>query len=244
MSTDPVRVLIIDDSVEMIDVLSQLLAKENCEVVCASTSEEGLRLHESFAPEIVLSDIMLPDGNGMDICRHIRQKDPYCQILLLSALKEELDKVLGLELGADDYITKPFSSRELRSRVRAAIRRLELFRQAGGSAQTEPELPTSETLEIENLTISFASRRVWQSQSEVELTRKEFELLVLLASNRGRVFSRQDLLEKLWQHNPDINERSIDAQIRRLRDKIEPDVQEPFYIETVRGSGYRFHSRD
>lgn len=232
----PVRILLIEDAQELMDLICQLLANDPCEIATANNCQDGLKLLASFDPQILLSDIMLPDGNGMDICRVAKQANPYCQVILLSALKDEVDKVLGLELGADDYITKPFSSRELRSRVRAAIRRLELF----APAQSKPpELPVSGSLEVENLLIELESRRVWKNQLELELTRKEFELLVLLASQRGRVFSRQDLLERLWQHNPDINERSIDAQVRRLRDKIEPE-QAPFLIETVRGSGYRF----
>ena len=240
MPTSPVRVLVIDDSSEIVALLVQLLAKENCRVATATSGAEGLRLFESFAPQILLCGIVLPDANGMDICRQVRQSDPYCQVLMLSALKEEFDKVLGLELGADDYVTKPFSSRELRSRMRSAIRRLEFFgsrppRLRGGSPAAIPD-----QIEIGKLRISLPSRQVWINGSPIELTRKEFELLVLLSTHQGRVFSREDLRERLWRNNPDINERSVDAQVRRLRGKLEPNPEKPFYVETLRGSGYRF----
>lgn len=241
MPGKPVRILIIDDARKLIELIRQVLENEACEIETADNCQAGLQLFEHFAPQILLCDIILPDGNGMDICRFAKQSNPYCQVLLLSSLTDELDKVLGLELGADDYITKPFSVRELRSRVRAAIRRLELFEnQAVQPVDRQLETPAAHSrIEIEGLLIEPESRRVWKNHLELDLTRKEFELLVLLASHRGRVFSRQDLLERLWQHNPEINERSIDAQVRRLRDKIEP-AESPLYIETVRGSGYRF----
>lgn len=241
MSSNSVRVLVIDDSCEIVELLAQLLEKENCLVATASTGEAGLRLFETFMPQILLCDVVLPDANGMDICRHVRQRDAYCQVLMLSALKEEFDKVLGLELGADDYITKPFSSRELRSRVRAAIRRLALF--ALPQAETDGET-SGDPLEVEDLRISQSSRQLWRSDREISLTRKEFDLLLLLAENRGRVYSREALRETLWRNNPEINERSVDAQVRRLREKIEANLESPRYIETVRGSGYRFRPRD
>jgi DNA-binding response OmpR family regulator len=181
----------------------------------------------------VVLDVMMPRVDGLEVCRRLRARSPV-PIIMLTAKSEEIDKVVGLELGADDYITKPFSMREFRSRVKAALRRAEM-----STAASDDEQPVS----IGDLRIDFGRRSVHVGEREIHLTFVEFEILGALARNQGRVFTREQLLARIWGDSAYRDPRTIDVHIRHLREKLERDAKEPEYIFTVRGVGYRFRDR-
>jgi DNA-binding response OmpR family regulator len=209
------------------------LRKEGYEVVAATTGPEALERFRDGRFDLVVLDVMLPQLDGFDVCRELRAKSTV-PIIMLTAKAEEFDKVLGLELGADDYITKPFSLREFRSRVRAVLRRAERSRNGDGA---------EEPLEDADLRIDFAKRTVEMRGLPVRLTYVEFEILSTLARSPGRVFSRTMLLERLWGDSAYRDPRTIDVHIRHLREKLEQDPKEPEYLFTVRGVGYHFRDR-
>jgi DNA-binding response OmpR family regulator len=223
------RILLVDDEQSVQTLLTYPLRKDGYEVVSAHDGREAL---DSFARErfdLVVLDLMLPKIDGIEVCRRLRSRSQV-PIIMLTAKDDELDKVLGLEIGADDYITKPFSVREFRSRVRAALRRSDMAR-----ARAVEEPIVSGELEID-----FDRRTVTVSGSPAELTYVEFEILAALASMPGRVLSREELLERVWGDSAYRDPRTIDVHIRHLREKIEPDPRNPEYLLTVRGVGYRF----
>jgi len=222
-------ILLVDDEESIQKLLTYPLEHEGFHVVQARDGEEALRRFEENEVDLVILDIMLPKLDGLEVCRRLRAQSAV-PILMLTARDDELDKVVGLELGADDYITKPFSIREFRSRVRAALRR----------AQLPPAGARSEAIEVEGVRIDLAKRTVEVSGELVQLTYLEFELLRTLAANPGRVYARQALLEALWGGSDYRDPRTIDVHVRHLREKIEPDPSEPQYLFTVRGVGYRF----
>ena len=222
-------ILLVDDEDSIQKLLTYPLEHEGFQVVQARDGEEALRRFEENAVDLVILDIMLPKLDGLEVCRRLRARSSV-PILMLTARDDELDKVVGLELGADDYITKPFSIREFRSRVRAALRR----------AQLPPAGARSDAIEVEGVRIDLAKRTVEVSGDPVQLTYLEFELLRTLAASPGRVYSRQALLEALWGGSEYRDPRTIDVHVRHLREKIEPDPSEPHYLFTVRGVGYRF----
>jgi len=195
----------------------------------ATDGSRALEQATSVSYDAVILDLGLPGLDGLEVCRRLRARSSV-PILMLTARDDELDKVVGLELGADDYITKPFSIREFRSRVRAALRR----------AQLPPAGARSDAIEVEGVRIDLAKRTVEVSGDPVQLTYLEFELLRTLAASPGRVYSRQALLEALWGGSEYRDPRTIDVHVRHLREKIEPDPSEPHYLFTVRGVGYRF----
>ena len=225
-------ILLVDDEESIQKLLTYPLEHEGFQVVQARDGEEALRRFEENAVDLVILDIMLPKLDGLEVCRRLRARSSV-PILMLTARDDELDKVVGLELGADDYITKPFSIREFRSRVRAALRR----------AQLPPAGARSDAIEVEGVRIDLAKRTVEVSGDPVQLTYLEFELLRTLAASPGRVYSRQALLEALWGGSEYREPRTIDVHIRHLREKLERDPAEPHYIITVRGVGYRFRER-
>lgn len=186
---------------------------------------------EKSPPALFLLDIMLPDGDGLDLCRTIRRSDKLagCQIILLTAKAEETDRVVGLELGADDYVTKPFSPRELVARVKAVLRR-----------QDQPPAPTPIT--FGSLTLDPAAVQVTREGQPIDLSATEFRLLEFLARHPGRVFSREQLLDAVWKETRYVTPRSVDVYVRRLREKVETDPENPAHIVTVRGAGYRFET--
>ena len=233
MSPQPARILLVDDEQSVQKLLAYPLRKEGYEVVPAMDGEEALERCRGQSFDLVVLDVMLPKLDGFDVCRQIRAQSSV-PIIMLTAKAEEFDKVLGLELGADDYITKPFSMREFRSRVKAVLRRSDLLRE---------EQRDEEPLATDGLMIDFAKRTVEIRTEPVRLTYVEFEILSILARNPGRVFSRTMILDRLWGDSSYRDPRTIDVHIRHLREKIERDPKEPEFLFTVRGVGYHFRDR-
>jgi DNA-binding response OmpR family regulator len=224
------RILLVDDEVSVQKLLTYPLRKEGYDVVAAMDGREALERLGEDDFDLVVLDVMLPRVDGFDVCRQIRSRSTV-PIIMLTAKAEEIDKVLGLELGADDYITKPFSVREFRSRVKAVLRRAAL-------APTEERF--EEPIRQEGLVIDFERRQVEVRDEPVKLTYVEFEILAALARTPGRVFTRTMLLERVWGDAAYRDPRTIDVHIRHLREKLEREPKEPELILTVRGVGYRF----
>jgi DNA-binding response OmpR family regulator len=233
MSSEAPRILLVDDEQSVQTLLTYPLRKEGYEVIAASTGREALARFQEGQFDLVVLDVMLPEVDGFDVCRQLRAKSSV-PIIMLTAKAEELDKVLGLELGADDYITKPFSMREFRSRVKAVLRRANVAR--NGDVADEP-------LVHGELSVDFAKRQVELRGAPIRLTYVEFEILAALARSPGRVFSRSMLLERLWGDSSFRDPRTIDVHIRHLREKLELDPANPELIFTVRGVGYHFRDR-
>jgi DNA-binding response OmpR family regulator len=227
------RILLADDEQSIQTLLSFPLRKDGYEVTTAADGREALARFNEGRFDLVVLDVMMPRMDGLEVCRRIRARNTV-PIIMLTAKAEEIDKVLGLELGADDYITKPFSLREFRSRVRAALRRAGM--QTQSSDPDADELP----LEVHELEIDPAKRAVRVRGEAVELTFVEFEILNALARNPGRVFTRDMLLTRIWGDSAYRDPRTIDVHIRHLREKLETDAKDPEYLFTVRGVGYRF----
>jgi DNA-binding response OmpR family regulator len=223
------RILLVDDEQPVQKLLSFPLEKEGYEVVSALDGQEALKRFENERFDLVVLDIMLPKIDGLEVCRRLRARSAV-PIIMLTAKAEEIDKVLGLEIGADDYITKPFSMREFRSRVRAALRRAEMSELNGGD----------EPLDRGELHIDLAKRTTELSGKPVQLTYVEFEILSVLARHPGRVYTRDMLLDRIWGDSAFRDQRTIDVHIRHLREKLESDPRNPEYLLTVRGVGYRF----
>jgi DNA-binding response OmpR family regulator len=227
-------ILLVDDEDSVRKVLAFPLERDGYVVVQAADGEEALERFGAQPVDLVVLDIMLPKLDGLEVCKRLRAISSV-PIIMLTARDDELDKVIGLELGADDYITKPFSIREFRSRVRALLRRA---RPAPGSATDGQE-----QIELADLTIDVPRRHVEMRGEPVQLTYVEFELLRTLAASPGRVFSRRMLLEALWKSADYRDPRTIDVHVRHLREKLEAEPRTPEYILTVRGVGYRFRDR-
>jgi two-component system, OmpR family, response regulator len=230
---EPPTILLVDDEDAVQKLLTYPLEREGYRVVSARDGEEALDRFGEANPDLVVLDIMLPRLDGLEVCKRLRARSTV-PIIMLTARDDELDKVVGLELGADDYITKPFSIREFRSRVRALLRRASVSRSNGGQ---------QDVISAQGLTIDAGRRTVQVGDRPVQLTYVEFELLRVMASNPGRVFSRKMLLEELWGGSDYREPRTIDVHVRHLREKLERDPSEPEYIHTVRGVGYRFRER-
>ncbi len=228
--TRPPTVLLVEDDESIAEPLIFGLTREGLAVSHAASGAQGLALARSQAPDIVLLDVMLPDMDGFVVCRTLR-RESTAPILMLTARGQEMDRVMGLELGADDYIVKPFSFRELLARIRAALRRLQLDR---GEAAPPPD-----RLKVGEVLLDRTARQVWRSGRLIELSPREFELLAVLIEHRGEALSRQELLDRVWGEQWVGSPRTLDVHIRWLREKIEDDAATPCYIETVRGHGYR-----
>jgi len=227
------NVLIIEDDSDLAELISIHLEDLGCKVSRASTGDLGYEIATKNKFDLVILDIMLPGIDGLEVCRRLHASDTNWPILILSAKSEEIDKVLGLETGADDYLTKPFSVREFIARVKSVFRR---------SAFNALLLTGSaETISIGNLTIGNKKRRITLNGNRIELTRKEFDLLQLLAMNPGKSYRREDLLNQIWGHEFAGHEHTVNSHINRLRSKIEPDFAKPRYILTTWGIGYRFN---
>lgn len=230
MQTPPV-VLIVDDEESLQELLAHALERDGYRVVVAGTCADGMAAFAREQPDAILLDVMLPDGSGRDVCRDIRAESTV-PIIMLTALDDEVDKVVGLELGADDYITKPFGMGELRSRVRAILRR---------AAMTTPaQEPVDEVLERDGVRLDRARRVVTVDGAATDLTYVEFEILATLMASPGRVYSRTQLLDAVWGSSDFREPRTVDVHVRHLREKIERDPAAPTRIHTVRGVGYRF----
>src|SRR5829696_8167616 len=232
MSERSPRILLVDDEQSVGTLLSFPLRRDGYEVVRAEDGREALARFAEQPFDLVVLDVMLPQIDGLEVCRRLRARSSV-PIIMLSARTEEIDKVVGLELGADDYITKPFSLREFRSRVKAALRR-------SSWAQRNQELGEDEPLEVDDLRMDFAKRTVKVRGEDVQATYVEFEILKALACNPGRVFTREMLLTRIWGDSAFRDPRTIDVHIRHLREKIEREAKDPEYLFTVRGVGYRF----
>jgi len=230
---DSSTILLVDDEDAVQTLLAYPLQRDGFRVLQARDGEQAISLFESSAVDLVVLDLMLPKLDGLEVCKRIRATSSV-PIIMLTARDDELDKVLGLELGADDYITKPFSIREFRSRVRALLRR---------AAASRERTDARETIEANGLVIDLAKRTVEARGDPVELTYVEFELLRMLAAQPGRVYTRTMLLEGLWGGADYRDPRTIDVHVRHLREKLEQEPHEPEFILTVRGVGYRFSDR-
>lgn len=224
-------ILVVDDERPIADILKFTLEKEGYTVVCAYDGEEAIRLAQEKNPDLVLLDIMLPKKDGMEVCKTIR-KHQHMPIIMLTAKDSEIDKVLGLELGADDYVTKPFGSRELMARVKAHIRRSE--------SHAAKEKEADHLLQTGGLEIDTSSYLVKKEGQLVELTQREFTLLHYFVSHPEQVMTRDHLLQSVWGYDYYGDARTVDVTIRRLREKIEDDPSNPNYILTRRGLGYVF----
>lgn len=227
------KVLIIEDDKAIVQLLEIHLKDLDCEVLKAYNGKEGLKMALNEQPCLVILDISMPEMDGIEVCQKIRanQNTP---IIMLTAKSEEIDRVLGLEVGADDYITKPFSIREFIARVKAVFRRTRMN-------QENLQNTTASILKFEGLTIDIDKRKVTQNNQRIELSPKEFELLTLMASKPGKSYSRSDLLSLIWGYDFDGYEHTVNSHINRLRSKIEPDMANPTYIITSWGVGYKFN---
>lgn len=227
-------VLIVEDEKNIVDILRFNLQREGYQTREAYDGEDGLAQALSDHPDLILLDVMLPKMNGFDVCRRLREKGDTVPVIILTAREEEADKVLGLEIGADDYITKPFSMRELIARVGANIRRTSMA--AAPASAAAAAMPVSG-----DLSINTDSHQVFRAGKAIDLTTREYELLTFLASHPNKVYSRIDLMEQVWNYGyvgDDV--RTVDVTVRRLREKIEADPANPVYILTRRGAGYYF----
>jgi two-component system response regulator VicR len=228
-------ILIVDDEKPIVDILKFNLKKEGFETIEAYDGQTGLELALSKNPDLILLDVMLPNLDGFEVCREIR-KQSQIPIILLTAREEEVDKVLGLELGADDYITKPYSVRELLARIKANLRRT-----VKKVEQVDAPTDKSATLTYGRLFIDLERFDVTKDNKPVEITIREFELLSFLASQPEKIFSREKLLEKVWGYEYYGDVRTVDVTVRRLREKLEDIPSEPDFIVTKRGLGYYFN---
>lgn len=226
------QVLIIEDDPDIVDLVKINISDIGLELDSAVSGKAGLEKALANNYVLIILDLMLPELNGMEVCKQIRATDTQTPILMLTAKSEELDKVLGLELGADDYLTKPFSIRELLARIKAILRRIEVDTQS-------PE-NDSESLTFNELNIDFEKRKVTLSGGTVDLTAKEFDLLSLFARHPGRTYTRNELLDLVWGYHFDGYDHTVNSHINRLRAKIESDPSDPIYLQTVWGVGYRF----
>lgn len=224
------KILIVEDDRNLLDTLKYNLRKEGYNVVAAFDGAEALDIARREKPDLIILDIMLPKLSGFEVCRILR-KEMTVPILMLTAKDEEVDKIVGLEIGADDYMTKPFSMRELLARLGAMLRRAEMSKLQLASEQ--------KTLKIDDLEIDIGRHQAFHGGSRLDLTPKEYDLLVFLAKNKGFVFSRQQLLDKVWGYDYAGDTRTVDVHIRWLRQKIESDPAKPDRLVTVRGAGYK-----
>ncbi|MBS4195424.1 response regulator transcription factor [Lederbergia citri] len=226
------RVLVVDDEPSIVTLLRFNLEKAGFSVMTAEDGNTGLEMAMKEKPDFIVLDLMLPGMDGMDVCKRLRQEKVNTPILMLTAKDDEFDKVLGLELGADDYLTKPFSPREVIARVKAILRR--------SNMNEIPEPVTKdEVIEIGQLTVFPEKYEAVLSGEKLELTPKEFELLLYLANNQGKVLSRHQLLDAVWNYDFAGDSRIVDVHISHLREKIEEDTKQPVYIKTIRGFGYK-----
>ena len=225
------KILIVEDEQNIVDILAFNLHREGYETLEAMDGATGLELALANDPDLILLDLMLPKMDGFEVCRRLREAGRTTPVIMLTAREEETDKVLGLELGADDYITKPFSMRELLARIKANIRR---------TAMVENPVST-QRMELNRITVDTQAMMVYKDGKALELTQREYELVRVLAGQRGQVFSRETLMEQVWNYEGYVGDvRAVDVAVRRLREKLEDNPAEPEFIVTRRGAGYVF----
>jgi two-component system phosphate regulon response regulator PhoB len=229
------RILVIEDDPDIVELLQYNLEKEDFQVFAATDGKTGLEMAKRGTADLLILDLMLPQLSGIEVCKEIRKSPEHetLPIIMLTARGEETDRVLGLELGADDYVTKPFSIREMVARVKALLRR---------SEREKDKVESEEALLIGSLSIDPSSYRVQRNGENVQLTALEFRLLYFLASRPNRVFTRDQLLDAVWGTERFVTPRSVDVYIRRLREKIEADPVRPHFLKTMRGAGYLFET--
>lgn len=226
------KILVVDDEINIVELIKYNLDNNGYKVYSAYDGKTAIKILEEKTIDMIILDLMLPDMDGLEICKRLKKKEDTAQIpiIMLTAKGEEFDKILGLELGADDYITKPFSVRELIARVKVILRR----------ASTENN--DGNIISINELLIDIDKHEVIKNNQKLDLTLKEFELLKLLITNKGKVLTRDSLLDRIWGYEYFGETRTVDVHIRHLRQKIEDDDKNPKYIETIRGIGYRFNN--
>ena len=228
------KILVVEDEQNILEAIKYSMNAEGFEVYGAEDGEKGLEMAREISPDLVILDVMLPKLDGFEVCRILR-RDMDIPVFMLTAKAEEIDRVVGLEIGADDYITKPFSMRELIARVRNALRR------SSKSGLGRDNLSSgNDVIQVGNLKIDLTGHIARVSEKLIDLKPREFDLLVMLASSRGRVFTREQILERLWGHDYIGDSRTVDVHIRWIREKIEEDPSTPKKIVTIRGVGYRF----
>jgi two-component system OmpR family response regulator len=227
------NILVVEDDKTLLDVLRYNLVKEGYKVATASDGLQGVETARNIKPDFIIMDIMLPKMSGFEVCRILR-KEMSTPILMLTARDDEIDKIVGLDLGADDYITKPFKMRELLARIRAIIRRV--------TPVEQPQDNVESLLKIGDIEIDISRHKVTFKGSEINLTLKEFDLLAFLTKNKGIVFNREQLLEKVWGYDYPGDTRTVDVHIQWLRTKIEDNPREPKRLVTVRGVGYKLEA--
>ena len=232
----PEKILVVEDEISLQETLAYNLRRQGYEVEAVGDGNAALAAARKIHPDVILLDIMLPGMDGFEVCRILRQ-EMTTPVLMLTARDDEIDRVVGLEVGADDYLTKPFSMRELIARVKAMLRRVRLIREEFG---TETSPSPNQLLEFGDLAIDLTRREVRMKDTVIALKPKEYELLVFLANHRGQVLTREFILEKVWGWDYMGDSRTVDVHIRWLREKIEPEPANPHRIITVRGAGYRF----
>lgn len=226
-------VLIVDDEKAIVDILKFNLEKAEYKTICAYDGKDGLKLAKENNPDLILLDVMLPYMDGFEVCKTLRGEGSNIPIIMITAREEETDKVFGLELGADDYITKPFSVRELLARVNTNMRRV-------ATTETPPAEGTGEALRFKDIVIDFERHTVFKNGKGLELTQREYELIKFLAAHPGKVISRKELMSEVWQYDYYGDLRAVDVAVRRLREKLEDNPAEPVYVMTKRGVGYFF----
>lgn len=227
------KILIVDDEKSIVDILKFNLEKEGFDTLCAYDGLSGLELARREEPDLMLLDVMLPGMDGFQVCQTLRGEGKSIPIIMITAREDETDKVLGLELGADDYITKPFSLREVMARVKTNMRRA-----ANGYAP--PAEDAGEVIRRGGILVDLARHTVFKNGEELELTQREYELIKYLAMHPGKILSRQELMSEVWQYDYYGDLRAVDVAIRRLREKLEDNPAEPVYVMTKRGVGYYF----
>lgn len=233
------KILVVEDELSLQETLAYNLTRQGYEVETVSDGQEAIDTARRIHPDLILLDVMLPSLDGFEVCRIIRQ-EMNTPVLILTARDDEIDRVVGLEIGADDYMTKPFSMRELLARVKARLRLVRLIREEMGGAASTAATAAPPILTFGNLTLDLGRREVLLDGSPISIKPKEYELLVFLAQNKGQVLSRELILERVWGWDYVGDTRTVDVHIRWLREKIEPDPAAPRRIITVRGAGYRF----
>ncbi len=243
MQTLSQLILVVDDEHPIANILKFNLEKEGYEVVVANDGNEAIEKVEEKEPDLILLDIMLPEKDGIEVCRIIRKKF-MMPIIMLTAKDSEIDKVLGLEMGADDYVTKPFSTRELLARVKANLRRHQQSDSTGSDEQNDQQEVVQEQIIVGNLTVKPEAYAVIKNEEEIVLTHREFELLYYLAQHIGQVMTREHLLQTVWGYDYLGDVRTVDVTVRRLREKIEDDSSNPTWIITRRGVGYYLREPD
>lgn len=228
-------ILLVDDETLITDSLLYSLKREGFQVEAVADGNSALRAAQELKPDLIVLDLMLPDISGFEVCRRLRTFTTS-PVIMLTARSEEIDRVLGLEVGADDYLAKPFSFRELLARINAALRRVALDRQV---VQVQPQ---PQSISLSQLNLDPVARRAFKGEQELQLSAREFDLLALLMKNAGRAMSREELIKLVWGEEWAGDPRTLDVHVRWLRMKIEEDAADPMYIQTVRGFGYRFAS--